>query len=197
MISGTPGSGKTNLLEVICMQLDKAGSRTVVATPKGDFDSGCANGCIVCSSGDEIDKEIEVIKDELSLRKSRKESTDNATFNPIYLLFDDWDKCFAMIDDLTVKRLKSFISMGEGLGVYIIVTIGNEQLGKLHSQGEQVLNALANARQSVVIGKSFDSHHPIDAELTYTEKKSELGSYEGYLVDDEKARKIKIMSKER
>lgn len=197
LISGTPGSGKTNLLEVICMQLDKADSRTVVATPKGDFDSGCANGCIVCSSGDEIDKEIEVIKDELSLRKSRKESTDNATFNPIYLLFDDWDKCFAMIDDLTVKRLKSFISMGEGLGVYIIVTIGNEQLGKLHSQGEQVLNALANAGQSVVIGKSFDSHHPIDAELTYTEKKSELGSYEGYLVDDEKARKIKIMSKER
>lgn len=194
LISGTPGSGKSNLLQVIAVQLSEKGVAITVFAPGGHGLDPIRNlACEFCITGAEMDRYIETLIPELQRRKNAHDTGKGTDFEEIALIIDDWKNCFELIDNQTVKRLEMIVRIGAGLGVYLAVACDNASAGTLYSQGETVINALVNRGTGILLGGSFQAHTAFDANLPYSEKQLELGQNEGYILRTGKAVRLKTM----
>lgn len=194
LISGTPGSGKSNLLQVIAAQLSAKGVTIIAFAPDGHgLDPIRDLACEFCTTGEEMDRYIETLIPELQRRKNAHDSKEGTDFEGIALIIDDWKNCFDLIDNQTVKRLEMIVRIGTGLGVYLAVACDNVSTGSLYSQGETVINALVNQGNNVLLGGSFLEHTAFDADLPYSEKQLVMRENEGYILYKRKAVRLKTM----
>lgn len=194
LISGTPGSGKSNVLKVIAAQLSDRGVQIAAFAPGGqglEAIRGYAHQ--FCVTGEEMDHYIESLAQELQRRKNAKDTSRETDFEEIAIIVDDWKGCFELIDNSTVKRLEMIVRLAAGLGVYLVLACDNTTAGMFCNQGEAVISVLVNRGTGILLGGNLRAHMAFDVDMPYSEKELVLGPHEGYILRKGKASRFKTM----
>lgn len=194
LISGTPGSGKSNLLKVIAAQLSGKGVRIAAFAPGGQgLETIRAYADKFCVTGEEMDRYIESLAQELQRRKNAKDTGGETNFEEIAIIVDDWKGCFELIDNSTVKRLEMIVRLAAGLGVYLVLACNSTAAGMFCNQGEAVISVLVNRGTGIILGGNLRAHMAFDIDMPYSEKELVLGPHEGYILRKGKASRFKTM----
>ena len=196
VISGHPKSGKSNMISVIAKQMkSKYADCQLVIYDSNNGQTDLKNFAdSYLTTGKELDDFMAETVTELQRRKDIFESGENQEcFAPIVVVIDGLKKCYEEIDEKTAKRLEAIIRLGKGLNVHLIASEDAEELGKLSSMGNTISMLMVNNNLSIILGKTFKSHVIFKADLSYSEAETKLGEFEGYLIKDEHATRIKTM----
>lgn len=197
IISGTPGSGKSNLLKVLAKQLFSKGTAiTAFTRDKSSLSSVKNTLTSVYTTGEEMDAYMEQLLPELQRRKTVHDADPQVIFDTIAILIDGWKQCFDLISNQTAKRLEMVVRLASGLGVYLILAEDAGVISSLYNQGESVVSSLVGKGTAVLLGGNFRAHTAFDADLTYSEKDRMLGQHEGYLIKEGHASHFKTMYEE-
>lgn len=195
IISGTPQSGKSNLLKIISKQLSAIGAKLIaVDSPDRGLASLREIVSDYCVEGMEIDDSISRLIPELQQRKSLHDKNSEETFPLIAIVIDDLSTCFDSISDQTAKRLEMIARIGAGLGVLLIIAGNNRDINKLFSQGESLTIAMITLGQAILLGESFNAHPSFNADIPYSRKNEPLREFEAYAIQNGKAIRFKVMN---
>lgn len=194
LISGTPGSGKSNVLKVIAAQLSGRGVQIAAFAPAGQgLEAIRGYTHQFCVTGEEMDQYMESLVPELQRRKNAKTDGETTDFEEIAIIIDDWKGCFDLIDNSTVKRLEMIVRLAAGLGVYLVLACDSTAAGTFRNQGETVISALVNGGTNILLGGNLRAHAAFDVDMPYSEKELMLGPNEGYILRKGKAVRFKTM----
>lgn len=194
LISGTPGSGKSNLLKVIAAQLSGRGTRIVAFAPDGQgLEAIRGYARQFCVTGEEMDCYIESLAQELRRRKDARDVSGETDFEEIAIIVDDWKGCFELIGNPTVKRLEMVVRLAAGLGVYLVLACDSTTAGMFYNQGEAMISVLVNRGTGILLGGNLRSHTAFDVDMPYSEKELMLGPHEGYILREGKASRFKTI----
>jgi S-DNA-T family DNA segregation ATPase FtsK/SpoIIIE len=191
IVSGRPGSGKSNMLNVIAKQID---ARITVFDLSGAALGGIRERCEhYFTSAETFDAFMEESARLLQERKDACASDPGAVFEPILVVIDDLKQCFDSVGDETMKRLNAVVRLGKGLHFYLLVAGDCGEIGKMYNQGEPFTMALVKAQTAIALGGSFKNHDVFKSDLPYSEQDVPLGEYEGYILHNERALRFKAM----
>ena len=192
LISGTPGSGKTNLLNVIGAQFKEHYAAKVIGMNTQEGNTGDNHLYDeYLTSADEIDSYFEDLSAELKRRKDallRNEPTGDC----IVVLIDHFRMFYECISDSAAKRLDALIKLGKGLNVFCIIADDASAFAREFGRTEP-FTTIGNGRYRILLGGSYNAHAPFDCDLTYSEKSELLNEWEGYFLDGKTTVKFKGM----
>ncbi|MCL2671187.1 MAG: type VII secretion protein EssC [Clostridiales bacterium] len=196
VISGTPGSGKSNFLKVIARSLFQEEERRLIA-----FDSlrqGLAElqgelGNDYALYGKQMDDLLESAARELNARKEIFTSARHTTFAPIIILVDDIKDCFDGVCEKSIDRLCAIMRLGKGLGVYLIAAGQADDITRLNSQGERFTAGLISGAQAILLGGSYRAHSCFAPDVPYSQQEIPFGEYEGSYLKNRKPMRFKAM----
>ena len=195
LVSGTPGSGKTNMLKVIGAQFKELRSARVVGMNTQDsYSAGDSVYDEYLTEADEIDSYFENLSDELKRRKSTL-SVGEEDFDCEVILIDNFRKFYECISDDAAKRLEALIKIGRGLNVFCIIADDASSFAKEYGRTEP-FTTIGNGRYRILLGGSFNQHAQFDSDLTFAEKSELLNDFEGFYLDGKTTVKFKCMKGE-
>ena len=197
LISGTMGSGKSNLLKVITfnfLNLDGA-SVAVYDSERLGLNSiqNVATHYITdaVSFGDHVESLMPMLKE----RKEQFSQDKTSMFSPYALVIDDLQHCFTHAEEKTINQLEAICRLGKGLQVYIFIAGQNDDVMKL-SLGDMFTIGMVKNGICILLGGKFNTHSVFDSGLSYSEKEIEVGDYEGYLLKQGNALRFKAICSE-
>lgn len=195
LISGTPQSGKSNLLYAVVKQLkDRLGGRACLFGVKCSAPESVASSFDAClSQGKQIDGFIESLRPELQRRQAEKMEDKTVRFDPLILAIDDYSDFFTAVSNDTITRLLAVIKIGRGLDLYLIVAGAAYEISALFNKGEAVLLSLGKSKQAVMLGGCINDHGAVPTNAGYSLKSIKVGASEGYFVQDSEPTRFKAI----
>lgn len=189
MISGTPSSGKTNMLKVVAKQFKNKFSAVVtfIDIMNAWYDSTDCCDNYICDVA-QADEFFEDLAAELQKRKNSNETSDS-----LLIVVDNFERFIEEVSNETAKRLNALIRMGKNLNVYFIAAANNSDLTSRYNKGDSITTSLVNSKYKILLGESFNSHGIFETDLPFSKKSDELGQFEGYFIDGKKTVKFKTM----
>lgn len=192
LISGTTGSGKTNLLKVLAMQMKtRSDSKVYIFGQQDEYKRVAASNVTLMDSGEDFDNLMADIKKELTQRQDNKNNDNKENIPSIYILVDGISHCIGLMSQESVKRINALVQMGEGLGVMFIAADDVLNLNRLKGQ-KPFLNRMA-VQQAIMLGGKISDHFLIDTGLAFNEKNNVMGRYEGALWNKDGTINLKFM----
>ena len=186
-ISGTPKSGKTNMLHLMLNGfLVSSDIEIVVYEPRDKSFISLADRIKHINAADDFDAFMASMIPILQDRKKRYSAGERG-FNRIVILIDDYEVCFEKADDQTITRLTQITKLAEGLNVHLYVA------GKpnVFIQGDSLSENLKDAPYAIALGGDLIGHPNFKSDLSNSDKLEKMGSYEGYLFVQGRAEKFK------
>lgn len=195
LISGTPQSGKSNLLYAVVKQLkDRLGGRACLFDAKCSAPESVVSGFDAClSQGKQIDGFIESLRPELQRRQAEKLEDKTARFDPLILAIDDYSEFFAAVSNDTITRLLAVVKIGRGLDLFLVVAGTAYEISALFNKGEAVLLSLGKSKQAVMLGGCINDHGAVPTNAGYNVKSIKVGTSEGYYVQDSEPTRFKAI----
>ena len=194
LISGTMGSGKSNLLKGIALNFIKQPDAeiTVYDSDRLGLSSlkEIANNYI--SEAQPFDDYIESLMPMLKERKEQYSQDKSISFSPHAIIIDDLQCCLTNADEATVTKLEAICRLGKGLNVNIFVAGQHDDIAKLNL-GEIFTVGLVKNGINILLGGKFNIHGGFDSSLSYSDKDVEVGEYEGYLLIQGNATRFKAI----
>lgn len=195
LISGTPQSGKSNLLYAITAQLkERLGGRICLFDVKSSAPESMlrlADDCL--SQGKQIDNFVESIRPELQKRQSEKRENRVARFEPLILAIDDYSDFFTAVSNDTIARVLAIVKIGCGLDIYLIIAGSAYEISALFNKGEAVLLSLGKSKQALMLGGCINDHGAVPTNAVYGMKSVKVGASEGYFVHDSEPTRFKAI----
>ena len=191
LISGTPGSGKTNLLRVAGAQFKEHYSAKVIGmnTQEAHIDDSLYDEYL--TSADEIDNYFEELSAELKRRKDAQLHNEPPA-DCVVLLIDNFRRFYECISDSAAKRLEALIKLGKGLNVFCVIADDASSFAKEFGRTEP-FTTIGNGRYRILLGGNYNMHASFDTDLTYSEKSELLNEWEGFYMDGKTTVKFKGM----
>lgn len=181
MISGMPGSGKSNMLKALAFQMHEFANCTIYAL---DI-NGTGLRSLSCI-GTYIDtaSDIDTFFDELmpKLKKRQASGYQDGGFAPILLIIDDFTNFLAAVSEKTVKRILAIIKLCAGLDVYLLMAADAGDLAVKRMQGEEITTSCVTAKQAVLLGGYINDHGAFRLKPTQAQRNTELQDKEGFFV---------------
>lgn len=189
MISGTPSSGKTNMLKVVAKQFKNKLSAVITVIDTANAWYGGMDCCdnYICDVA-KADEFFEDLAAELQKRKNSNETSDS-----LLVVVDNFERFIEEVSNETAKRLNALIRMGKNLNVCFIAAANNSDLTSRYNKGDSITISLVNSKYKILLGESFNSHGIFETDLPFSKKSDELGQFEGYFIDGKKTVKFKTM----
>jgi S-DNA-T family DNA segregation ATPase FtsK/SpoIIIE len=188
VISGTPESGKTNVLGWIVRGLSEDAETTVYLYEKNEKGSALAslNGRAKAARGGEaFDALLSGIAEEYDRR-----SESGAKEPRIAVCIDDFPQFHDEISDGGLDLLDRVIRYGEEYGMYVYIAGDRDGLIRLHSfLVKPIESCLANGR-AVALGGRLKEHGLFGA--LHQEEDAALSEREGFVIRDGKARRVRL-----
>lgn len=192
LISGVPGSGKTNLVRCLLRQAKEVPDARVFLWGEEDAYADVLDGVERWADGEAADRFFEALAQELSRRQAERKADAAAAFPPIYLFIDGYRSFFEAIAQQTASRLRALLLAGAGLGVSLAAADGAEALATLASYMEPVTVLLAKGPAVLLGGKPLD-HMAVETGLAATEKNQALKTWEGLYKNEDGICRFKAM----
>ena len=192
LISGVPGSGKTNLVRCLLRQAKEVPNAQVLLWGEEAAYADVLNGVEHWGDGETADRFFEKLAQELSRRQAERKADASAVFPPIYIFIDGYRAFFEAIAQQTAARLRALLLAGAGLGVSLVAADRAEALASLVSYMEPVTVLLAKGPAVLLGGKPLD-HMAVETSLAATEKNQMLKSWEGLYQNKDGVCRFKAM----
>lgn len=193
LISGTDGSGKTNMLRVIANQFKHNFSSLVaVVDLKHSWSAASERYDRYITDTEEADELFTWLAGELQQRKNALEEETSSSFDRLLIVVDDFGTFLDDISNETWKKVNALIKMGKSLNVFFVAAGDYTQLIK-RNIADNIVITMVGGKNKLLLGGSANTHSCFDTNLNYSQKSEELAEYEGYLLDGKKAIKIKTM----
>lgn len=197
-IVGMPGSGKSNMLQVLAKQsLAREGMQ--IAYLDLQYAAGKLaeeSRCRYMTEAAAFDAYMEELVPLLQERKNRHDQDADAGFAPIAIFVDGYRQAFDRLEEQTIKRIEAVIRLGRGLEVYLYIAEDTEVFSRLCGQGEQVCMLMARENTAVLLGGSLASCPVFRAEQPGLQKRQAPGQWEGYLLEKGSVTRFKAMAKD-
>lgn len=178
LISGVPGSGKTNLVRCLLRQAKEVPDARVLLWGEEAAYADVLGGVERWADGETADRFFEELAQELSRRQAERKADAAAAFPPVYIFIDGYRAFFEAIAQQTAARLRALLLAGAGLGVSLVAADRAEALASLVSYMEPVTVLLAKGPAVLLGGKPLD-HMAVETGLAATEKNQALKTWEG------------------
>jgi len=194
LISGTMGSGKSNLLKGIAMNFLKLHDAEVTVYDSEQLGLGSLKKIVnsYITEAQSFDVYIESLMPMLRERKEQYSQDKTALFSTYAIIIDDIQNCLANAEEETIMKLEAICRLGKGLNVNIFVAGQHDDIIKLNL-GEIFTIGLVKNGINVLLGGKFNAHSVFDSSLSYSEKDAEVGSHEGYLLKQSNAVRFKAI----
>lgn len=198
LISGTPGSGKSNMLTLIAKQIkDKLGGKLYVFdVEEGNSSVLKAQANEYLESSDEINNFMENLMGEMRARKAAKEENPKVSFETMILAIENYSRIQEKVSNETISRLLAIAKIGGGLGVYLLLADDSYKLASMVNKGESLAFFMAKAPQIVLLGGCLNDHDAISTKTPYSQKNIIVKENEGFYVCNDEAKVFKAMSSE-
>ena len=183
IISGLMRSGKSNLLTVIAKYFKELDGASLAVFDSEQYSSSPLKDAAdhYMTAAAEFDEYIESLVPILQERRELYSKGNKPGFSPYAIVIDDIKYCFDNIKDETINRLEAILRLGKGLNVNIFAAGLSSDIVKLYSQSEKFTAGMVNNGVNILLGGKANSHSVFETGLSYMEKETELGAYEGYL----------------
>jgi len=183
LISGTKRSGKSNLLKVIAKKFLEFEDSTIAIYDSEQLSlfslKEFTSNYIV--NAPDFDEYIESLMPMLKERREQHGVNQGIKFSPLAIIIDDLHQCLNNASEGTIQKLEAICRLGKGLQVNIFVTGQHDDIIKLNL-GEMFTIGLVKNGTNVLLGGNFNTHGVFDSEMSYTERETKIGEYEGYLL---------------
>lgn len=196
MISGTPESGKSNLLKVIAKQMsEKEEARIIAFDIKG---SGLKELKAIAdtyqTTAAEMDAYVESLRPEMQRRYERKQQGQEINDTPIVLVVDDFDTFFDAVSNDTMLRLQAIVRIGAGLGLYLIAAGDSYRVASLCYKSEPVTTGMLKGKCAAMMGGCMKDHSAITVKgVSHNKMDEEIRKFEGYYVEKSEIVGMKAM----
>ena len=193
MISGTPASGKSNLLKVIAKQSQgqiyafDAGYGSIKNATEGET-------CRYFTNAEEFDSFIRDFMPEMQRRKNAAEQGESLEGEQVSILIDNYKDSFEQLDNDTINRLEAIVRLGKGLEVHLITAGNSVDITRLKNSGDPLCASMTNGRFAVLLGGDMDAHQAFQSTVPYSERKKAAGKECGFFLDEGQACVFKTMS---
>ena len=191
MISGTPNSGKSNMLRLMLngLLLDSS-SEVVLYEPRDNNFANYESKIKRITKPEDFDAYMEQIVSTLKTRKEQYDSGETR-FSIIAIMVDDYEICFEKADDKTIARLTQITKLARGLGVFLYISGKAASISMLYNQGDNLTMQMVSAAHAIALGGDLLNHPNYSSDLSTSDKTIMLGANEGYYFCDGKARRFK------
>lgn len=146
--------------------------------------------------GNEFDLEIEKLMPVLQHRKEQYMANgllSKEEYPYITIVINDLKECFDMVNDDTIRRLTSIVTLGKGLNIVVLVDGNTKEIEKLYHGGDSFTMNLVRHSTVLLIGGSVQSHSMVTTDLPYSVVSVTMADCEAYLVRDNSVEKIKVV----
>ena len=191
LVSGLPGSGKTNLLKALVRQAAQGGARIALFGDPENYRS-CAQDLEWLPDGTAADAFLEGLSAELTARQAEKAKDPEIRFVPLFLVIDGYKRFFEEIAQQSVSRLRALVLMGKDLGVTLLAADNAADLSMLTEYKEPLTCLLAKGPAVVLGGQGLD-HMAVELEIESTQKNAPLGQWEGWYKGSDSVRRFKAI----
>lgn len=192
LISGVPGSGKSNLVRCLLRQMKTVPDARVLLWGEKEVYTDVSEGIERWTDGEAADQFFAELSQELGRRQAARKADAAAVLPPIYILIDGYRAFFEAISQLTASRLRALLLTGAGLGVALVAADRAEALATLVSYMEPVTALLAKGPAVLLGGKPLD-HMAVETGLAATEKNQTLKTWEGLYKNENGVCRFKAM----
>lgn len=181
LISGTHGSGLTNLIRILILQINsRSGDRIVLFGKKEEYEDILKSNDIITDQGEIIDEFLKMLSDELQKRKEELENNrEGYSATSIYIIVDGFKKFMDVIKQESLDRINAIAQIAEGLGVMLIIAESIDELNPLKGY-IPAINKMAN-RQVIILGGKPSDHLLVDTNKLGNSRNKEFDKYEGML----------------
>lgn len=197
-IVGLPGSGKSNMLQLIAKQcLEQPDMKIVwLDLKKSAMEMSGLDRCSYMTEIEEFDEYMKELAPALQERKEAHEADENAQFTPLAIFVDNYKLSYDHMQEQTARRMEAIIRLGAGLNVFLYLSEDTDTFCRLCGQGEAVSMLMSGENIAVLLGGSFTAYPVFRSEMSGLEKNQALGEREGYLLKKGKTTRFKAMSKD-
>ena len=192
LISGTKGSGKTNLLQSLCRQMAADTEARIILYGNVAEYVFCGNRLEVLKNAEEADAFISWLAEELGRRQMVKKADAEAVLSPVYLLIDGYRAFFEGISQQSANRLRALLMVGADLGVAMVAADDADALASLVSYMEPVIMLLSKGPVILLGGKVLD-HTAVTIDLDGLSKNQPLKEQEGWFRQEGSVCRFKVM----
>ena len=190
LISGMAKSGKTNLLRLLLIQMQKEqNAKVLLFGSRAEYESVLNERTCFAENGEVFDNILANIAKELDYRQERE--GENIVYEPIYILIDGVAHCIDLMSNDSADILKAISHIGRGMGVMLIAA---EDISKLNPlQGYwPFLNKMATEQVVLLGGKPID-HLFVEALVSENEKKVMIKETEALICQSNESVRLKVM----
>jgi S-DNA-T family DNA segregation ATPase FtsK/SpoIIIE len=190
VVSGTPGSGKSNVLGWIVRALSEDAGTTLYIYEKGNALESLAgsqkgSAALAAHDGAAFDAFLSEIAEEYDRR-----SEGGVKESRIALCIDDFAEFFKEISEESEALLDRVVRYGEDYGMYVYIAGDMDGLARLHAfLVKSIESCLANGR-GIALGGRLKDHGFFDA--LHREEDAALSEGEGFVIRDGKARCVRL-----
>lgn len=195
-IVGQYGCGKSNMLKLLTKyKMQEEDIQIAYVDLKGKQTAWQKDDRITfMSDAEALDDYMEALIPTLRERKEAHDADDEAVFSPIAIFIDDYKKVFEEITDTTAKRLGSIIRLGDGLNVFLCIAAEQADFDRFCVQGETVCMLMAEENSAILLGGRMSDYTSFKSDLPFQDRSQSVGEWEGYLLQNGKAVRMKAMA---
>ncbi|GHS95057.1 type VII secretion protein EssC [Synergistales bacterium] len=185
VISGSPGSGKTNVLGLIARALHKDGGTRLYIHEKGSRLASLCEGARVARNSAESDAFLAELASEYDRR------SENGINEPrVALCLDDFVEFYNDISYDAADRLDVIIRCGAECGMYVYIAGDTDGLIRHDNLMVKPVKSCLTIGNAIALGGRLKNHSLFDG--IYNSEDIALGESEGCVISNRKVWRVKI-----
>jgi hypothetical protein len=184
VISGAPGSGKTNVLGWIVRGFSEDEEAALYIYEKGNVLKNLCGGAKIAHDGETFDAYLSQVAEEYDRR-----SESGAKGPRIALCIDDFIEFYGEISEESADRLDVVVRYGADYGIYVYIAGDRDGLARFHSFLVKCLESCLAGGNAVALGGRPREHDFFDA---LRREEEALSEGEGFVIREGKARRVRL-----
>ena len=178
IITGAASSGKSSILGMIAVALDKDTNTKLYVYEEKSFIEGLCKNAHVMHTVEDFDKTVAELEGEYNSR-------DDESTGRIVICIDNLYNIYQDMSQESADILEAIASDGASRGMYIYVSVSAKGLNQLKGWNVPLLTKLVNGGNAVITGGTLKDYPALSA--MHREENTLFGSHEGCIIHDGKA----------